>query len=188
MNADGQFDNAVEAASFALNFLGNTYQRPLINRMATPSAIGHSLGGLDRAAQAGMIRAVIAKLGTVNEAFIVASKAPRRYPCTCGKPCCIRSKANPEWQDAIHLLVNHAKESLGLCTGYYDLRKAIVAKYFGDQVSLTKIAEQCGVNRDTAGVHNSRIIKMLKAVEHQSWSELEITLAERGMICENETT
>lgn len=187
MNADGQFENAVAAASFALNFLGNSYQRPMINRMATPSAIGHSLGGLDRAAQAGMIRAEIAKLGPVKEAYVIASRAPKRFPCTCGKPCCVKSRANPEWHDALHLLVNHAKEHLGLCTGYYGLRKAIVAKYFGDQVSLTKIAEQCGVNRDTAGVHNSKIVKMLRGLEFNAWSELEMLLTARGIIVQTES-
>lgn len=182
MNADGQFENATAAAVFALNFLGNSYQRPMINRMATPSAVGHTLGGLERAAQAGMIRAEIAKLGPIKEAYIIASKAPKRYPCSCGKPCCVKSRANPEWHDALHLLVNFAKEELGMCTGYYGLRKAIVAKYFGEQTSLTHIAQQCGVNRDTAGVHNSKIIKLLRSVEHQAWSELELLLTARNIL------
>ncbi len=185
MNADGQFENAVAAATFALNFLGNSYQRPMINRMATPSAVGHSLGGLDRAAQAGMIRAEIAKLGPIKEAYVIASKAPKRYPCSCGKPCCVKSRANSEWHDALHLLVNHTKEELGLCTGYYGLRKAIVAKYFGEQVSLTKIAQDCGVNRDTAGVHNSKIVKLLRGIDHGAWSELELLLSTRGILIED---
>ena len=186
MNADGQFENATAAAAFALNFLCNSYQRPLIDRMATPSAVGETLGGLERAAQAGMIRAEIAKLGPIKEAYIIASKAPKRYPCTCGKPCCVKSRANPEWHDALHLLVNYAKEELGMCTGYYGLRKSIVAKYFGEQTSLTSISQQCGVNRDTAGVHNSKIIKLLRAIESQAWTELELLLTARGIIHKSE--
>lgn len=182
MNSDGQFENAVSAVSFAVNFSGYSYQRPMINRMATPSAIGISLGGVDRAAQAGMIRAEMAKLGPINEAFLIASKAPRRFPCTCGKACCNKSKPNPEWLEAIHILMNHTKNSLGLCGSYYALREAVIKRYFGQQVPLTKLAEDCKVNRDTASNHNSTITKALRTIEHQSWEAIEIRLSEIGMI------
>ena len=182
MNAHGQFENAVSAVSFALNFSGFSYQRPMINRMATPSAIGMSLGGIDRAAQVGMIRAEMAKLGPINEAFLIASRAPRRFPCTCGKACCTKSKPNAEWRDAIAVLMNHTKNSLGLGGSYYALREAIIKRYFGEQVPLTKLAENCKVNRDTASNHNSTITKALRAIEHHAWELIEIRLSEIGML------
>jgi hypothetical protein len=182
MNELGQFSSAYAAITYALNFSGGVYQRPMINRMATPSAISMGLGGIDRAAQVGMIRAEMAKLGPINEAFLIASKAPRRFPCTCGKACCTKSKPNAEWRDAIAVLMNHTKNSLGLGGSYYALREAIIKRYFGEQVPLTKLAEDCRVNRDTASNHNSTITKALRSIEHHAWDLIEIRLSEIGML------
>ena len=107
MNDLGQFNNAHAAIAFALNFASKTYQRPMINRMAYPSSIGlNSLGGLDGAAQAGMIRAELAKMGHVKEAMIIARMAPRKLPCSCRSACCAGTITNPEWLQAIHILIN----------------------------------------------------------------------------------
>ena len=188
MNDEGQFESAASAVAFALNFSGGSYQRPLINRLATPSAMGNNLGGLDRAAQVGMIRAEMAKMGVIPESFLIASKAPHKLPCSCGRPCCTKSRPNTEWQQAIHLLVNHTRDSLGLCAHNYNLRKEIIFRYFSEQIPISKIATTCHVNRDTASVHTSQIYKALKKPEHQAWEDIEIRLSNIGMLEKTETT
>lgn len=85
------FESAHGALVFAFNFSGQCYDRPMMNRLASPAVgSGKGLVGLDGAAQAGMIRAEVQTLGKLAEAIIIARIAPRTVPCHCRSARCAR--------------------------------------------------------------------------------------------------
>lgn len=89
MEGDTLFDNAHGALVFAFNFSGQCYDRPAMNRLATPAAgTGKGLVGLDGAAQAGFILAEVKGMGKLAEAILTARLAPRSMPCHCRSSCC----------------------------------------------------------------------------------------------------
>lgn len=152
------FNSAHSALVFAFNFSGQSYDRPMMNRMADgPKRSGKGLVGLDGAGQAGMIRGEVAVLGKLHEAIVTAYYAPHSMPCDCRKPCCSGSKINPEWSDAIGFITQAAIGQLSGACSNYRLRRAIVSRNFGEKCSLVDIANACGVNRDTASAHNEKI-------------------------------
>jgi len=176
------FASAAAAAAFALNFSGQSYQRPLTDRMAQPSpSRGKGLYGLDGAAQAGMIRAELATLGLIGEAIITAEMANRTKPCSCRAPCCAGHLTNPEWAAAIGLLSNVAKE-LKICPNHMNVRSNLLRRFFGVPVEITEIAKLCGVTRDTVYNHNAKLITWLKPLRKKAWSEFDAHLIERGLI------
>ena len=76
------FNSAHGALVFAFNFSGQAYDRPMMNRLATPSVgTGKGLVGLDGAGQSGFIRAEVKAMGKLSEAIIIARIAPRSTPC-----------------------------------------------------------------------------------------------------------
>lgn len=152
------FASAHSALVFAFNFSGQSYDRPMMNRMADgPKRSGKGLVGLDGAGQAGMIRGEVAVLGKLHEAIVTAYYAPHSMPCDCRKSCCSGSKVNPEWSEAISFITQAAMSHLSGLMSNHRLRRAIVAKNFGEKVSLGDVAAVCGVNRDTASAHNEKI-------------------------------
>ena len=177
------FSSAHAALVFAFNFSMDLYDRPLMNKMADPPApVGKGLSGLDGAAQAGFVRAELHLMGAIPEAILIARVAPQGSPCECRRPCCSGKTINPGWADAIKTLTQHALVPLSGCISHYRLRAAIVQKFFGASVSLSDIAEVCGVNRDTASDHNQKVVKMLRTEETAAWGRFESRLIEAGMV------
>ena len=77
-DATPPFDSYIDALIFAFNASSENYDRPYMNRVAAPAVgSGRGLGGLDGAAQAGMIRAEVRDLGRMREAILLARFAPR---------------------------------------------------------------------------------------------------------------
>lgn len=179
------FRSAHEALVFALNYSGQAYDRPLMNRMAQEPhrSSGKGLAGLDGAAQAGFIRAELSRLAPVCQAALIARIAPPSTPCACGHACCSGHRPNPEWNDAIAVLATFAASALSGCVSNGKLRRGIVAKHFGAAIGgIGKLADACGVHRDTASAHNARIVALLKRVEGQAWHEFDRLMLASGMI------
>jgi hypothetical protein len=182
MTEEGLFKSTHNAVVFALNQQYGTYQRPMINRMAYPSAIGNGIGGYDAAAQAGMILAEIRKLGFIKEAILVARVAPKRRPCDCRSRCCSGSFENKDWRESIFLINNHLRDMSNMKNMTFQLRDALIRKYFGSEEQQNKIAERCFVHRDTVAVQYSKAVKELTSLEKSAWRKIDEFLIESGMI------
>lgn len=179
------FRNAHAALVFALNYSGQAYDRPLMNRMSDEprASSGKGLHGLDGAAQAGMIRAEVSRLAPAHQAALVARVAPQSTPCSCRHPCCSGHRPNAEWTDAIAVLSTFSMSVLSGCISNARLRRGIVGKHFGAPVGgIGKLADACGVNRDTASQHNAKITRLLKETEGRAWHEIDQLLMGGGMI------
>lgn len=164
-------------------------------RMATPPGrSGKGLGGLDGAAQSGMIRSELKAIGQTGEAILIARTAPRTIPCDCQRLCCAGHKPNAEYENAIGYLMQVAMEHLAGHLSHYQLRRAILEKHFGAKISVTDVAEDCGVSRATASAHNTKLLSWLRGTpgkngqpayvgaEHRAWEALTERLRHAGMI------
>jgi hypothetical protein len=176
------FASAAAAVAFALNFTGQNYQKAAINRMfGAPGPVGKGLGGLDGAAQAGMIKAELAAVGLLGEAIIVAEMAPKTRPCDCKALCCSGEITNPEWAASIGVLSNVAKE-LKICPAYMNVRANLLRRFFGVDLEITEIAKMCGVSRDTVSTHNSKLVSTFTALKKKAWADFDARLVNVGMI------
>lgn len=178
------FKSAHGALVFAFNFSGQCYDRPLMNRMATPViGSGKGLAGLDGAAQAGMIRAEVQALGKLHEAILIARTAPRSNPCSCRSSCCSGRKPNKEWVDAVAWLADHVRNTaLAGCTADYRIRRGCVEMFFGSSLTVTALADKCDVARNTAGAHFGKVRKLLKDEESRAQIAVEDRLRAAGMV------
>ena len=163
------FESAHGALVFAFNFSGQCYDRPMMNRLASPSlGSGKGLAGLDGAAQAGMIRAEVCAVGKLAEAILIARIAPRSMPCHCRQSCCSGKKPNKEWTDAISYLADYVRTTaLAGCTSNGILRREYVVRYFSrkdERVSLEVLAERHDVARNTVSAHAAKVALLLGGV------------------------
>jgi hypothetical protein len=171
------------ALRFAFNFsYGTATKTSGINAMmggAKPK--GRGLGGLDGAAQAGMIRSEVAALPKHQADIVVARYVARELPCACRFPCCRGYRENREWADAIDDLT---KNVIRVCptVSHHRLRRGLVMRHFGVKVSFTELANACNVNRDTASAHNEKIAAYLKTEEKAAIWMVEGVLKAKGMI------
>lgn len=178
------FSSAHAALVFAFNVSSQQYDRPLMNRLATPAiGSGKGLVGLDGAAQAGMIRAEAQAIGKLHEAILTARIAPRANPCTCRSPCCAGRKPNREWTDAVLWLSDYVRTTaLAGCTADYRIRRGCVEMYFGSSLTITELADRCDIARNTAGAHFGRVRKLLKEEEGRAHIAIDERLRSAGMI------
>ncbi|WP_322031212.1 hypothetical protein [Paraburkholderia sp. J76] len=70
-----------------------------------PSA--SKLTGTDATAQAARIRRQLEQLALAPRALLVIAYARRTLKCSCGARCCGGSYPNPEWADAMRVLLAH---------------------------------------------------------------------------------
>lgn len=164
LQADEQclFDSAHGALVFAFNFSGQSYDRPMMNRMAAPAiGSGKGLVGLDGAAQAGFIRSEVQAMGKLAEAILIARLAPRTQPCSCKSPCCSGHKPNREWTEAISYLADYVRTTaLAGCTAHGMLRREYVIRHFSrkdERVSIDKLAEKHDAGRNTVSAHAGKV-------------------------------
>lgn len=178
------FTSAHGALKFALNFAhGSTKRSWLAKLMGGPIGEGKGLGGLDGAAQAGMILAEVQSLGSVRYRIIVARFMAPSVPCACKAQCCRGYRAAPEWDEAIELLTEHVL-ACGL-TGtisHHRLRRALVVRYFGIKDSFIEIANSCGVHRQTASQYHKAVVEHFRAEETVAFTAIEGRLYERGIV------
>lgn len=175
------------AMMFAMNFTHGTVKKSsLAEMMGGPTKVGRGLGGLDGAAQAGMIRAELDRILPQRKAIIVGRCASPSIPCdaTCRAHCCRGWRENPEWGGAINFLTAYVIEA-GVEVGvvsHYRMRRAMVGRYFGLKRNLVEIAQLCGVHKNTASAHNKAIVEHLKKQEQLAMYEVEGLLKEAGVI------
>lgn len=158
------FRSAHAALVFALNYSMQQYDRPLINRVAAGPAKeeGKGLSGVDGAAQAGMIRAELARLAPLHQAMLVASIAPQQVPCGCRAGCCGGWKTNPEWSDAMSELTTvAAAAALPGCVSNGRLRSALIQRLLGAKATLADLAARHDVDEKTAGAHSAKLKRWL---------------------------
>ena len=182
VNHEPLFNSAASALTFALNYSSQSFQSSAVNRMAgTPRPTGRGLGGLDGAAQAGMVRAELAAIGILGESIIVAEMAHKTRPCECKAPCCSGEVTNAEWAASIGVLSNVLKE-LKICPSHFIVRSNLLRRFFGVEISISEIAKQSGLSRDTITTYNAKLVSVLKAEKKRAWSALDQRLIECGMI------
>jgi hypothetical protein len=177
------------AMMFALNFMHGTVKKSSLVEMMGGARLGRGLGGLDGAAQAGMIRTELLRLRQRRRSIIIARCAIPTTPCACGTNCCRGWRENPEWGEAINDLTLYVlEEGLAGTVSHLRLRRAMVARYFVGKSSLVQklnlgeIADQCGVHRHTASAYKKAIGEYLELEEQLATYELEGLLREAGII------
>ena len=127
-------------------------------RTVLQSRGGKGLGGLDGAAQAGMIKQEVAQLDRLEQAFIVARFAPVCVLCDCGAPCCSGTRSNEEWKHAVYnVLSQHLKEVvLTGCSTTIDMRVDYLRRFFlpkKQRLSIDDLAEKHHVSKNTICNH-----------------------------------
>lgn len=151
------FENTEQALVFAFNYTGQNCITARLSLEPFPTT-GKGLGGLNGAAQAGMIRREVSSAGRLIESLITAKYAPMWRPCSCGHACCSGKIENKEWAEAIPYIV------LDVCkNALHGADRATVvwcvkAYYSGVRPSATLIASY-------AGVHVSTITRQMKDIK-----------------------
>lgn len=163
------FNSTHDALVFAYNFRGSP--RRVIFEM--PQEGG--LGGLDGAAQAGLIRRKVKSLGALEEAIIIAKFAPRAWECSCGASCCKGSKVNFEWHGAITEIARAIKG-----TKRFGQNLKMVRKYFREKISLKEVAQGQDEKESTAIFNAFR--KMMKEKEQVVDIKIDDLLKDCGII------
>jgi hypothetical protein len=177
------FNNAHSALVFAFNFSGQSFDRPMMNRLAAPAVgTGKGLVGLDGAAQAGFIRSEVQRLGRLAEAILIARIAPSSTPCSCRSICCSGHKPNKEWADAISYLADQVRTTaLAGCTANGMMRREYVIRYFtpkNKRRMLDSMAKKFDIDRNTASTHNSKVSSWLGGVPSKNGNSAIIGMEE----------
>jgi hypothetical protein len=181
------FTSTHAALTFCLNFVEQQYERPMMNKLASPVVGGgKGLAGLDGAAQAGMIRSNLRRLTRVEECALIARCAPPTLPCHCGHVCCGGEKPHREWTDAIGELARDLKRSV------FDdrevnimLRRAYVLRYFTrkkDREAIETVAARFDIVRNTFSAHYSRVKVYLQKIEDRGFDVLDERFRETGVV------
>ena len=101
---DPLFRSAHAALMFALNFRHGSIKMSGLARAMGGGRTGRGLGGLDGAAQAGMIRAEVERLTPVRRSLLVGRHAPQQVPCQCRQACCRGWVEGEDWREAVNWL------------------------------------------------------------------------------------
>jgi hypothetical protein len=193
----GKFKTIEDALRFAFHYSGQSYERPIMNRMADDPVrtFGESMGlsGNDGAGQAGMLWNQVMRLSDMSQFVLYAAYSPRSAPCNCGRPCCSGYKPNPFWEACIVKIEEAAiTRALAGCISHRTLRRQIVRRLFGDKsIVLQDVAARCEVAQNTASNHNQAIKGWLFGSKEDGWTsgvrpravaQLDVMLAEAGVV------
>ena len=171
------------ALKFALNYTHGSLKRSSLAQMMGDPGGGRGLGGLDGAAQAGMIRAELGRLAPLRCALLTARHAAEAEPCVCRAPCCRGWREKPEWAEAINYLTEYVLVAgLTGTISHFRLRRSLVCRYFGGGQTFMSIASACGVDRDTASGYNKRIVENFRSEERKALCEIEGLLKQSGIL------
>jgi hypothetical protein len=186
MNLDPPMFRTINGAlAFAFNFKhGQLKPSALATMMASSKTSARGLGGLDGAAQAGLIRSDVAALDPkIRGHILVARFCVRALPCSCRRDCCSGWRSNAEWLLAIADIANVVRQAaLAGTVVNFTLRYAIVRRYFGVKQSLADAARASGVERHTASAHANKVIAYLKQEERQARYAIEARLKEANVV------
>lgn len=173
------FKSAHDALVFAFNYSGQAFARATIVPMR---AKGIGLGGLDGAAQAGMIKAEVKNIDRLMQAFLIARFAPSAIPCNCKRPCCSGRRSNEEWTNAIGVLSLHLKEVVLLgCSTTIDMRVDYLRKTLriGKNLSFDELARKHHISESTIKRHMLEVRKFI--LGHFSNGVRQAGLGEKAM-------
>ena len=177
------FKGVHDALRFAFNFQHGNVSEPPISRLQGDTRSGRGLGGVDGAAQAGMILAELSQMAEERQAILAGRFTDQSIPCPCKQPCCGGYRDNPRWADAVKVLVEYVLvNAVGGRISHYQLRRASVLRYFGVRKSFREGAAQCKVNPDTASAHHNRAVQCLSRLEKIARYEIEDRLRKTGAI------
>ncbi|MFP4891244.1 hypothetical protein [Paraburkholderia sp. EG304] len=113
-----------------------------------------TLTGDAATAQAGRIRRQLDRLPAIPRAILVVAYAPRDLACHCRAPCCTGRYPNPEWRDALDVVVIHTGPLLAGHAPNIRLRMALVANILTrTHETAVSLAQRCGVHRNTVAEH-----------------------------------
>lgn len=188
------FANSHAALIFAF-YYGLQQSPPSIMNalMNPPTESGKGLAGVDGAAQAGMIKNEIQKIGKVGMSIITARFAPKTIACECGSLCCSGFKANKDWVNAIAYLSDHVRSTaLAGCVSNGLLRREYVVRYFSaekQRTSLEQIAKKHEVSINTVSAHNQKVFQLLGGIrrgKHRAGGLEDAALAAIEDICQGQ--
>lgn len=172
------------ALAFAYNFSHGTVKKPFLASLAAgPSRPGRGLSGLDGAGQAGLIKAEVSQLLPVRAHLLAGRYSPKKAPCPCRRPCCAGYVLNRDWAEAVEWLTEHIlKAALSGTVSHFRLRRALIVRYLGEEISISRVANDCHVKRDTASEHNKRVVTYLEEEERRAEYEIQGRLEVAGVI------
>jgi hypothetical protein len=165
MTEEPLFATVHQALTFAHQFSAGTLDRPMMLKMADrarPS--GKGLGGLDGAAQAGLILLKVQELEPLHRDIIAARFLPREGQCHC----CHQPVPAQDWLAAVRAISNAAL-TRGVLSGHLtnrSVRDGLVARYFGQKVHLQQLAARAGVHANTVSHHNALIVAWLRGTRY----------------------
>ena len=161
------FDSAYAALAFAYRYSTQQYQpTPMARLMRGSIGSGKGLHGLDGAAQAGLVRAMVGKLPEFERAAITA-----RF-----------SFKSSEGYAAKIVLIRPATASLG--TGIHSRRMVdhLVQKFYGERVYLKELAELVDMHANTMTDRWRSIRRVLTEIEHRGMDMVEARLQQAGLV------
>lgn len=187
------FRSVHDALKFACNYRHGQLKAPgMATLYQTPPGLGNDppkppsrgLGGLDGAAQAGIIGAEIKALEPkIRGQIIIARFTVKAIVCDCQNLCCSGFRPNVAWFKAISEIAELARtEALAGTVVNFHLRHLMVRKYFGVHVSFLGAAKTAGVDRDTASAHGSKVVTWLKDHERKAIFAIEGRLKQAGIV------
>ena len=186
------FTDTDAALRFALRFSTQQHSSSELAALRGPSRAGKGLSGVDGAAQAGMVRAELAKLSPVHRALLIGRYALPDVVCTCARPCCCGHTPNEEWTTAISLLARETTPLFSGRTTYFRLRQTLIGNaLLGIRVSDTSLANGFGVHRQTAAEHAARIVAALLGSRHRmgefdrAFARIDALLRHAGIVTKN---
>lgn len=182
--AEYVFTSAHGALKFATNYVHGQLKRSALARARDGEGDeGRGLGGLDGAAQAGMICAELMWLSPVWRNVLIARFTVPSMPCTCGAQCCRLYRENPDWSAAVDQLTEFVLHAgLTGTISHHRMRRALVTRYFGRKGSFVEIAQSCGVHRTTASEYNKAVVECFRDIERWAFEALELRLQEAGIV------
>lgn len=165
------FTSADSALRFAFSYSTQQYSpTPMARAMRGGNVgTGKGLAGVDGAGQAGMLRSELRDFSVLHQAVLIAQFAPAVLPCDCTAPCCSGTKPNREWGEAVSFLTEHTAYLFAGSLSHYRLRRILIERHFGahkgtdgKKISLERVAEHCGVHRQTASTHHQKLLNYLR--------------------------
>lgn len=144
----------------------------------------------DRAAQAGLILAVFAKLDDAHRHVLSGRLVVSHEPCACRRPCCSGQAVNLRWTVAVGEICALLKERADLLkvpgkrgmSTLPGLRRAVVEAYLlGAECRVVDLAERGGVSTVTAAKHRAAITEWLETCEDEAWAQAALLLDRAGI-------
>ena len=178
------FQYATGALKFALNFRhGTVKQCTLAQFMPVGAKIGRGLGGLDGAAQAGMIQVELGRLPEAHQQILVARHADKMTVCVCARPCCRGFLENRQWAVAVDWLTQYVLvQGLTGTISHYRFRRELVKRHFGVSAKFVEMAAACAVGKSTASDQYKNVHEHLKAEERKAHWGIEGLLKAAGVV------